>query len=490
MISISTVKNITWTAIDLISYPLIMILATPFFIRELGPEQYGLWMLINVVVQLMNALNFGVGDSTIKEVSKYNAIQFSNQIQVAFNRNIALSILLMFMCILLGLVLSMAIPYWKLLKIPDYEMNNAMFVLVLFSASAGLKFIEQVFVSVFKGFQRFDISSRLTMVSRLSILIAAIIVVYFGYGLLVIVKVTLVINCLNLVLQAFTIYHVIKLRFAIRKLNHPDLSLILKSNGWYWLQSVIALIGFLSDRLIIGSLTDLKTVGYYSIAALIGSQIHNVLLTFGSFVFPKVSALTALNKSLSNIYLNSRVFIAGLGWFIISFLFISGDLIFEKWLGPETFKFSIEYMKIYLSFIALMVLNIIPFHFINGSEKLKLNSIFELILRSSLIISMLIGFYLNGVIGLLWGLVLATLINTPIQYYLFHKLIIGIKQIQHAFLPLLPVIFIIILGQLDNMIYKLLFFGLFVGSFWYIYIKMSNIQISALLKRRIEFEDK
>jgi O-antigen/teichoic acid export membrane protein len=467
-----------------------MILATPFFIREMGPEQYGLWMLINVVVQLMNALNFGVGESTIKEVSKYHSIHLSIKVQEAFNRNVTLSLLLMGLSLGFGFALSFAIPFWHLFQIPEADMQNAMLVLVLFSGSAGLKFIEQVFLSVFKGLQRFDISSRLSMVSRLSNLLAAIMVVYLGYGLLVIVQVTLLINCLNLLLQAITILKVAKIQFVIPKINNLNGKEILKSNGWFWLQGVIALVGFLSDRLLIGYFTDMKTVGYYSIAVLIGSQIHNVLLTFGSFVFPKVSHLIALNKDLSNMYYVSRFFIAGLAWFGISFLLICSDFIFKIWLGAETFQFSIEYINIYLSFIAIMVLIIIPYHFINGSEKLKLNSLFEVVLRSSLIISMLIGFYVYGVIGMLWGTVVAAIINMPFQYYLLHKMVIGIKPIQLSVFPLIPAIFIVFMSQMNETGFKLLFFGLFSLSFWLIYVKMGNIHFATLLRRGPDFENK
>jgi O-antigen/teichoic acid export membrane protein len=481
--SVQVFKNIIWTAIDLISYPLLMIAATPFFIKELGPEQYGLWMLINVVVQVMNALNFGVGDSTIKEVSKFHAIQFSDKIEEAFNRNFSLSVLLMFLCLVIGSAISLAIPYWHLFHIPEKDIEMGMKVLFLFSFSAGLKFIEQVFISVIKGYQRFDISSILSMISRLSGLVSAIVVVYLGNGLLEIVKVFLLVTILNLLLQAFVINWVTKIHFKLPSFKDLEFKQILDKNGWFWLQSVIALFGFLSDRFLIGSLTDLKTVGYYSIAVLIGSQIHNVLLVFGSFVFPKVSALNALNKNISNIYFVSRFLITGLGWFVISILLLFGDFLFEWWLGAETYLLAIDYIRIYLSFAATILLIIIPFHFINGSEKIKLNSLFEFILRSSLILSMLIGFHLNGIIGLLWGLVIGSLLNMPFQYYLFHKFIMGFKNIQLSILPVLPTLCLIIMGQLEDIALKFVFFGFFLFFFWLIYYKMGNINLAKLLKK-------
>lgn len=483
MITGQALKNTIWTAADLVSYPLLMIGATPFFIKELGPEQYGLWMLINVVVQVMNALNFGVGDSTIREVSRYQATESQQLIQGAFNRNLSLSIILMVLCICFGMVCSMVIKHWQLFQIPETKRAEAMTALVLFAWSAGLKFIEQVFVSVFKGLQRFDIAARLTMLSRLSAIVSAIIVVYLGYGILMIVKVTLCCNAINLMIQAFMVYKKAAIKQLIPRFRLLNIRELFSSNGWYWLQSVIALLGFLSDRIIIGYLSDLKAVGYYSIAALIGSQIHNILLAFGGFVFPKVSAYTALNKSTERMYYLSRLLIAGLGWFIILFLLLFGDVIFKLWLGVDIYLEAIVYIKLYLVFAAVILLIIIPFHFINGSERVWMNSLFEFILRSMHVIAMWVGFVYYGVEGLLWGLIVTTFINIPFQYYLFHKFIVGFNRLGEVFTPVLPALAILLMAQSTHIVTKLLFLLIFGFLCWHIYYKKAHINLNLLFRK-------
>jgi O-antigen/teichoic acid export membrane protein len=274
----------------------------------------------------------------------------------------------------------------------------------------------------------------------------AVLVVYQGYGILEIVQVSLVANVCCLLVQAIVVYTYTPVREILPRFHLADMVTIFRTNGWYWLQSVIALVGFLSDRLIIGYLTDLKTVGYYSIAALIGSQIHNILLAFGSFVFPKVAAYNMLNKSTKNVYYLSRFLIAVSGWVIIIFLLLSGDLIFKWWLGETTYLHAIVYIKLYLAFSAVILLIIIPYHFINGSASVKLNSLFEAILRSAHIAGMILAYHFYGMTGLLWALILITLVNIPMQYLLFHKTILGIREVKEAFLPVLPAVVIIFIA--------------------------------------------
>ena len=50
-------------------YPLLLILATPWFLHQLGTEQYGYWMLLTATVSFGGILNFGTGAATIKAVS-------------------------------------------------------------------------------------------------------------------------------------------------------------------------------------------------------------------------------------------------------------------------------------------------------------------------------------------------------------------------------------------------------------------------------------
>jgi O-antigen/teichoic acid export membrane protein len=201
--------------------------------------------------------------------------------------------------------------------------------------------------------------------------------------------------------------------------------------------------------------TDIKTMGYYSIASLIGAQIHNFFLSFGSFIFPRVSFKMAEKKDIARIYFVSRSIIALLGWSLIVFLVVAGDFIFKLWLGNETFMNSIVYIKLYLVFEAGMLLIIVPFYFINGTPYIRLNSLFEIVIRCSHFLATLAGFYIAGVNGMLFGLIISTLANIPFQYFLFHKKILpSVHSLQYLWV-IFPVFFILGLALSENIFFQL-----------------------------------
>src|SRR5207253_6264226 len=90
------IKNSVWTFLELVLYPLLMIIATPVFINKLGIEQYGLWMLVSTITLGINVLNIGVGDTNVRLISSLRANNDFEGIKKVFSYNFSLSLALCF----------------------------------------------------------------------------------------------------------------------------------------------------------------------------------------------------------------------------------------------------------------------------------------------------------------------------------------------------------------------------------------------------------
>ena len=467
-------KNTLWSILDLGIYPIMMIIATPIFIKNLGYEQYGIWMLASTVNQFIFVLNFGLVDSTIKIISVNRALSKNSLIVSSINTNWSQAIIICVLSSILGGVISLTplVEFW--FHIPNHLLYTAKTVLFLAFTSAGIKFCEMVLLSIFKGYERFDTSSQLSLLSRNSVVIINIFLVILGYSLSVIFLSIVLINIFNVLVQLITISK----KFTTLKFT-PKLSLKLqfinKDQFWYWLQSVIGLIGFLSDKLFVGYFTNLKTLGMYSIASLVGNQLYNILMSLGGFMFPKVAYEKSLNNTFLQLYHNSRFVIAAVGWVLIYILLSNGNWIFSWWLGNDYYKESIEYINLYLVFVSFMLLNIIPYQFINASDSLHYNSLLEIILRMSHVFGIIIGYYFNGVNGLLWGLIIATTINMIFQYFVFYKVVLKLPSHLNSILIIIPALgFIIYVFNLSSVInFSAFCFSLI--TFYLFYYKSSNL---------------
>jgi O-antigen/teichoic acid export membrane protein len=283
-----------------------------------------------------------------------------------------------------------------------------------------------------------------------------------GHGLVHIFISIIILNFLNVLLQLFVLSKIKGLSptpvFAaiFRRSAYSSYNL------WYWVQSVSGLMAFLADKLVVAWFTDVRTLGYYSIASLIGNQINNFFIAFGAFIFPRVSYRMASRHDISSFYLVVRSFVAIPGWAIISVLLIAGDVLFRLWLGEETFQNSIFYIRLYLVYEACMLLVIVPGNFFNGSTQIRMNSMFEMALRTSHILFMIVGYYLFSINGILYGLIVSTLLNLPYRYYLFHRILIPELR-STAFLEvLLPLVFFVGMIGSTGLIFHLVMLVLLV----------------------------
>ncbi len=473
-------KNSVWTFIELTSFPILVIISTPFFISKLGIAQYGLWMLVNTITQGINILNIGIGDSSINLISKYRANNQTQLIQRVFRFNFSFSIFLCFIAITIGFVFCRFNFVSIFYSTTQYDFANH---LLLFTCiSCGIKFIEVSILAVFKGFERFDLFSKLSLLSKCSVILIAVFLVLMNYDLVFILKTAIAVNLLNVFLQLFCLH-----QYNQKILQWPNMFFLrdrnefIEYNFWYWLQSSIALIGFLTDKLAVARFTDVKTMGYYYIASMVGTNIHNFFLAFGAFIFPRVSYQLQSNNNIKPLYYISRTSIVIVGWLIIFVLITSGNFVFELWLGHETFTKCIFFIQLYLVFEAGMLLIITPYYFINGSQLIKLNSLFEILIRVSHFVLMIIGYYYFGINGILYGLIFSTFVNVPFQYYYFHMKVLN-EFSKTWTLVVIPVVFILAYLFVNIFIFKLIFILAFIWSTKLIYFDTAKPHL-----RKIEF---
>lgn len=418
-----------------------MILATPLFTRQLGISEYGLWMLVSNITLALNFFNPGLAETNIRLISQFRAEQAEKKIEEIVRYNFSLATALALTAITIGWILSSA-HFIRLFDHPTYTGDEDQ-ILLLGCVFAGLKFIEVSFISVFKGLERFDIAARLNILSKISILLINVTMALLGFSLVPILLSSVVTISCVLLIELITLY-----RFNRTWITRPSFILLAKErkrlmNGfWYWLQGCISLGGFLSDKLIVASLTNTVVFGYYSIASTVATQIHTIFLALGGFAFPRVSFKMAKQTDIQPMYFGARALIALPGWLMITTLILAGDAIFRLWLGDELYAASIGYIKLYLAFEAVMLLIIVPFHFLNGTRHIRLNSLFEIIIRSMHLIGMFIGYHFLGINGVLPALIITSILNIPFQYHLFHRTLLpGIHPLQ-SILVLLPAILI------------------------------------------------
>lgn len=452
----SNFKNASWSIADVIVYPLVLIIATPIFLKYLGAEQYGVWVLINAIIASIGVLNAGLGDATIKFISKYRALNDITGVKRVFRATYTLTCIVFSFILLAVFFSSNWIVSSSVFNISLELQSKANIALRLAAVAFSLKLVEQIFFSYFKAYERFDIYSKISIVTRTLALIASIVLVLAGYSLVAIVLCNTIAAVVSVVIEVFLISRKLGFGIFMPTLTIADIKEVFSFSLWAWLQTAIGLIGAQLDRYIVAAAVSVEVLAYYSIGFLVATQIHNVFAAGSSFIFPLISKKIEKDLEIRHIYFKMQLVVVSAGLAGIVCLVLVQDFLFTLWLGEANYNSAKEFITLFLCYEAIVLSSIIPYYYLIGAGQIRLNTIIMGIGTGLTSLAMVIFFYYMGENGLIWGKILAAVLIAPLLYNLLHNRVLSDSDSLAGLKLLLPSFAIIVFILVPTALLKII----------------------------------
>jgi O-antigen/teichoic acid export membrane protein len=234
-----------------------------------------------------------------------------------------------------------------------------------------IKMIEQVMIGFLRGQERYDFSSIMSIFSKSILIITQIVVVINDGNLSDLFLYSFIVLSLILGIQIIGLKLLYLEAQFLTGFSINTLIELLNFSGWAWLLSLALLFASQIDRWLIGALVGMEMLAYYSIALLIFNQIHAIIASSLSWIFPKVSK-TGINKETMRLLYNAQSYAVILSSLVSLFLLYFNE-IFLFWLGEENYQLIANYLKYFLILQPIYALSIVPYYFINGLGLIKYN---------------------------------------------------------------------------------------------------------------------
>jgi O-antigen/teichoic acid export membrane protein len=434
-------KNSIYSVLDTVFLPLLMLVATPIFVSSLGIEQYGIWMLINSLVVAMSVLNIGGVDTVIRYISKYRSSNDLKSIREIFSTVFVTQLVFALIVLLFALFLISFLQPGENFNIGIED--NALFETALqFGVLVFVvKLIEQVVYGYYKGYERFDITSRFSMISKLLLISAQVLTVINGYGLDFVFQNGFYVSLIFLIYQ---IAHIKIIDSNIVFLSGFKVSRIVEIfnfTKWTWVISAIATASSQLDRWLLASLANMQVLGYYSISLLIFNNLHSIMASAMGWVFPKVATINS-NKEINQLYhrLQGLLLLASP---IICFILINSDFIFELWLGQDTYSESSEYVHFLLSILPIYSLGIIPFYLVKGTGHIKYNFITDVGTFLIRFVLMYVLYDYMGIKGIIIALAVSGLFLSLYLIYILKIKVLHSYDMKIINMSMIPILFLL-----------------------------------------------
>jgi O-antigen/teichoic acid export membrane protein len=329
--------GVLWNWIGVALNVAIGLLLSPYIIRKLGSERYGIWVLVFSLVEYLWFFDLGFNTSVTQFVAKYRARNEPDQINRVINTG------LLYFCAV-GIVFALAtmLIAWRgveLFKIAD-PVNREDFRVMILIVGLGwaLNFPLHFFSSCLDAFQRYDHLTR-TLVAQLLIRsVGCALLLYFGFGLkalgVVVVLGQLVGN--SLAMLAFVSV------FPQMRLSSLYVKFALVTEMWsYGVHSFVANISNLllnqGAPFIIGHLSGASLVGYYSFPSKLLGYSVDAVTRIGFVTRSNVVEMQTKGDEKSvyslGIYLNRYCVTLFLP--LVIFLLVYGTELLRRWVKVE-----------------------------------------------------------------------------------------------------------------------------------------------------------
>lgn len=448
-------KNSAWSVLDVLVYPLLMLVSAPIFLHRLGAEQAGIWGLVNSVIASLYILNIGMADATIRFVSKYRGNNVNHKIErvIGTTFTIYLGLAVMVVCLCYGLAELSSYTGWP--KIEEKHRALTVISIKIAGLTFGLRLVEQIFLAVFKGFERYDLSSQISIVSKTLILSLNLVWVLMGYGLVFVFASSALVTFLILVTEA-----------VILTLKYPEFSIwpkidreVLKEVSgyslWGWFQAALGIASRNADKFVVTQLAGLEVFAYYNLAFSVSNQIHSLFVAMSSWVFPTVSRRIEQGEDIKRFFNSMNALIVGAGSLTIVTVLMVRPILFTLWLGPASYRQTIVFIEGFLYYGLLVLTTIVPFFFFNGAGKIRVTFGISCFVLGVQLVSMVVMNHFFGVKGLPWALVVMAIIVVPVAYYYFDKVILDTVGFFHPLVTIIPGLLFIVSAEMTNWYLKI-----------------------------------
>lgn len=390
---------------------IVVLVLTPYIIRHIGIERFGIWAIIGVITGYFGLLDFGIGTSFVKYISEFYTTKDYEKINQVVNTGF------IFYSILAVLVITLAFfiisPLLTFFKIPSHLYNEALFVFLLGIILFGISNALSPFGAIQGGLQRMDITNKVAIAISIPSIAGTIFFLERGYGLpglMVNNAIILTISAITSLVIAFKILP--ELRFNLFLFSKEMFKKLFKFGYKIQISAIASLFHFQLDKILLAYFLNIGFVTYYAVAAQLTSKTREIPLLLTSAIFPAASELNAKadRETLHKLYFRSIKYVVLIALPVSLLIVLLAKPFINLWLG-KGYEKSILTLQILTIGYFFNVMTGPGFFILNGIGKPQygmrssiLAALFNLVLSILLVIK--IG-YFGVVIGTTIAMVIA-----------------------------------------------------------------------------------
>ena len=398
---------------------------TPYMIRILGQNEYGLYQLVLSVVNYLNLMNFGFNGAYIRFF--YIAKSSGDQKRVANINGMFLNIFMIIslLCIFAGVLLYFNIGILgSKLTSSDYVTAKKLLTMLVFNVA--LSFPNSLFMAYMAANEDFIFQKALGIVVNILIPLLTLPLLFMGFGSVGVVSVTLFLTAFRLAVNMFYCFARLKMRIDIRFFDKAIFASLVGYTFFIFLSDIVDQLNSNVDKFLLGRITGTIAVAVYSVGYDLKNYYTVVSWIVPEMYIPEVNRLSIEekdDKKLTELFTRIGRFNNYLVLLVLTGYILIGRQFISLWVGEE-------YDTAYFAGLILMISAYIPtvqtlgVNIQNAKNMHKVRSVVYFITACVNVICSIFLIKLWGIIGTCIGTALATIAGCGLfMNYYYNKYI-------------------------------------------------------------------
>ncbi len=174
--------NILWNWLGVVASFFTGFFLSPYIIRRLGDQRYGIWALAFAFIDYYSLFDFGFKSAVVNLISRFQAEHQDNETNEVINS--ALFYFIGLGLLIFGLTWFSAPQLHRFFHIPPEYQDQFVILVRIIAIGWSLAISLSVFQGAIEGFQRFKASNRIWILSLIIRSGGSAIVLFLGHGLI------------------------------------------------------------------------------------------------------------------------------------------------------------------------------------------------------------------------------------------------------------------------------------------------------------------
>lgn len=316
---------------------LVGLLYTPFMLRMMGQNEYGLYSLVASVISYLTILDLGLGNAVIRYTAKFRAENKQEEQYEMFGMFFILYLIIGVLALFAGSALYLNVDNLFGDTMSTLELDKARIMMIMLIFNLAFTFPMSIFGSVITAYERFVFPRVVNIVRILLNTIVMICLLKMGYKAVAMVVVQTIFNVLTLLLNFIYCKKELKIKMYFRKFNWSFLKEVAVYSFWIFLNVIMDKIYWSTGQFVLGAMVGTAAVAVFAVAI----QLQNMYMQFSSAIssvfLPKVTSIVSTSddrRVISDLFIRT-----GRIQYIVMAFILSGFIVFGKqfillWAGP------------------------------------------------------------------------------------------------------------------------------------------------------------